>query len=151
MSNVRVSTTGANSISEWEWQNLDQYSPYRTVPRSVSKRNSLEFSFINSSLAYSVEYLHLLLYTHALYALFYTIGQIKCNPALFGTTYCCIFPHVKRPHIFPHTVSRMPISTALTRVLSFLHSWYVQLLPFDNIYVNNLLVFLMNLFFSIFE
>lgn len=65
----------------------------------VSVHNSLEFSFIHSSPAYSFDCLcrcrcmcaPLVVYTHALYALFYTIGQIKCNRALFGTTYCCMF------------------------------------------------------------
>lgn len=60
--------------------------------------------------------IHTHTHTHALYALFYTIGQIKCNRALFGTTYCYIrffvmrsvFPSakdtLKHSHIAIHTV-----------------------------------------------
>lgn len=65
-------------------------------------------------------------YTHAFYALFYTIGQIKCNRALFGTTYCCTFLHdipfasIYQRHdiLFLYTVARMPNSIAMAWLLS---------------------------------
>lgn len=119
--------------------------PSRLESGCVSIHNSLEFSFIYSSPAYSVDCLcrclcaPLVVYidTHTLYALFYTIGQINVTAHyLVPPIVVCFFmmfrfPMCKDIKIFFHyTVARMSNSMAMARF--FLSFYLTNIITLSN-------------------